>query len=229
MEDLTVVKYHAIEQRSQAWYDNRLAKKGGSNAKDIIDLGNGCRLKTDLNKNGTLKSKTPILGAVADVVSELLTGFSNSNSFVNEQMQWGIDNEPEAFKLLENERTFQVGGVTNSDYKYFWLSPDLLEGHKKAFEVKCPTSKTFVMYVLKDVLPAEHTIQCLSYFVVMPELQELDFVAFDPRVSGKQKFVKKITREEYKNEIENFGNALKEFDKMVDEALIKLRGSNDER
>ena len=213
MEKEQIITYHKCEQRTKIWHDSRLGKMSGSKIKDIIDV----------KKRGMLKSKDVVLTAVADCVSELLTGISNDSHFVNEAMQWGIDTEDEVFELLASEKTFQVGGVTNSAYKYFWLSPDLLDGDKKAFEVKCPTSKTFIKYLLKNEVPTEYLPQILSYFVTMPYLKTVTFVAYDPRVNGTNILKIDLHRQDYSDFICNIADSLFIFCDMIDKAITEIR------
>ena len=215
-----MITFHEMEQRSIEWGQIRLGKIGGSQLDKIIDYKTG-HLKQDLNKNGSFKSNTPIISAIAGVIAELKTGFSNDSDYVSGAMEWGIEEEENAIGLLENKNTFQCGYVTNSKYKYFGLSPDLLET-KKGYEIKCPNSATFVRWKIKMEVPKTHIVQVLAYFVIMDELKEMDFVVYDPRFTDS---IFKITlqRADYKEMISNMSSAMIEFDKYVNVNLRRFQ------
>lgn len=217
---MEVKLFNNIEQRSIEWNALRLGRIGGSTLKDIIDANTG-HLKDDYNKNGSFKSKTPVLNAIAGVISEIKTGFSNDSEYQSEAMEWGSEMEAEVVEQIENETTFKCGYVTNSSYKYFGLSPDLLST-KTGYEIKCPNSKTFALWRMKNELPKDHKVQVMDYFVMIPELEKMELVIYDPRYPDNNIFRFEVYRKDNLDFIENMSNAMKQFDKMVYNYLTNI-------
>ena len=213
----TTIVYHEMKQRSMAWTEIRLGKIGGSSLKSIIDI----------SKKGKLKSMDTVLTSVADVISEIETGFTNDSDYISDAMEWGIEEEENAKELLMNDNTFECGFVENSRFKYFGISPDMLETENGVmsigYEIKCPGSKKYAKYVIENKLPTDHKVQVLGYFVAIPTLQKMKFVVYDPRFKTKKMHIVEVLRSDYKEFIENIEQSLIEFEKLVDEYLPKFR------
>lgn len=208
---MKVTIYENIEQRSIEWNQLRMGKVGGSQLATIIDQ------KTGILKKET-KSTTPIITAISKLIAEIKTDFSNDSDFQSDSMLWGVEEEADAIKEIATEDSFQCGYVTNSDYKYFGISPDLLSA-KTGWEIKCPNSSTFADWVIKGGLPIKHKVQVMDYFVMMPELDTMVFVIYDSRYPENNLRKIKIKRADNLEFIANMSNAMKEFDKLVDKYL----------
>ncbi len=222
---MKVEYFNNVKQQSVEWFEMRLGMLTGSKLATIIDANTG-ELKSDLNKNGTYKTKTPIISAISGIIAEIKTGFSNDSDFVNDAMEWGIETEPERIGLIKNENSFQTGFVLNSRFKYFGLSPDLLENCDgitiKGTEIKCPTSKTFVEWVIKNEVPSKHKPQIMAYFVAIPTLETMVFDVYDPRFLGEKKSHSiEIKRADNTKFIDNMELALINFEKQI-ETYLKL-------
>lgn len=84
------------------------------------------------------------------------------------EMQWGIDTEPEARAWYEMEtgcEARRVGFVVTDDGR-FGCSPDGLVGDAGGVEIKCPSLKTQVRYLLEGVLPPEYRCQVHGTLIV---------------------------------------------------------------
>lgn len=208
---MAVTVYENIIQRSIEWNDLRLGRIGGSQLATIIDPKTG-------NLKKQTKSSTPLITAVSKVIAEIKTQFSNDSDYESDAMLWGIEQEADAAELIGDKDSFVCGYVTNSDFKYFGLSPDLLSV-KKGYEIKCPNSSTFAEWVIKDELPIKHKVQVMDYFVMMPEIEEMIFVVYDTRYPKNNLRKISVKRADNLEFIANMSNAMKEFDKLVDEYL----------
>ena len=219
---MNAIYHNTIEQCTLPWFEKRLGKMTGSKLDTIIDSKTG-KLKSDTNKDDSLKTKTPILNAIAGIIAEIETGFSNDSDYTSEAMEWGNDNEPVRIEQIQQDESFITGFVTNDMFKYFGVSPDLLEGDQnaatKGTEIKCPNSKTFALWVIKNELPAQHIVQVMSYFVAMPTVESVDFDMFDPRYSGKQSHTITVKRSDNLELIANIQQSLIEFDAMIDKYI----------
>ena len=185
--------FKELEQRSQEWYELRLGTITCSKAKGILK---------------------PSYISIADLIaSEIMTG-QEDEVYVNDSMQWGIDNEYPAKQAYAREtftEGYDVGFCKSESKEYLGLSPDWLIGETKALEIKCPKSKTHIRYIREDVLPKEYVEQVVHYFVVHDQLKELDFVSYDPRNKVKSLWIKTVKREDLSKEIEKASNRYDEI------------------
>lgn len=90
-----------------------------------------------------------------------------------------------------------VGFIQRTDEKYLWLSPDAIridpDGKiRNAAEIKAPMGKNFVKYWLMDGVPDEYYWQHIHYFVVLEDLEWLDFMITNPDVFDKDARLKVI-------------------------------------
>lgn len=204
----TIKYYNDIIQGSPEWTYLRLGKIGSSGVKDIVDV----------KKKMKLKSRDVVLTAVAGVISEIETGFSTDSDFLNDAMEWGRDNEDDAKNIIRTKHHFDTGGVTNSDYKYAWLSPDMLSD-SEGVEVKCFSSKEYAKNVIINKIPSKHLPQVLFYMAIIPDLDFVRFLMYDPRFRTKKYHEIIAFRKDYSEHITNMQESLTYFGRLVDECL----------
>ena len=113
--------------------------------------------------------------------------------------------------------------------KWLGLSPDWIidscgwlsdkPWYTKAIEIKCPRWKNYIKYLLEDKIPDEYKWQVVNYFVVMEDLEELDFIIYNPDCSEEIKslHIINVTREELQEDINKASKKLKDFKKQWDE------------
>ena len=132
------------------------------------------------------------------------------------------------YEEITGEFVTEVWFVTK--YDWLWLSPDGLiknwDTYNKAIEIKCPRWKNYIKYLLEDTIPKEYKSQIINYFIVMDDLEELDFIIYNPDVSVELKslHIINITRENLKKDIEWANKKIEVFKKGWDElknTLIK--------
>ena len=91
---------------------------------------------------------------------------------------------------------------------FLGLSPDWViynwEIIRKAIEIKSPWAKNHTKYILEDKIPEEYLRQIVMYFVVISELEEIDFISYNWEfyIKSKQLWIKNIKREDLIKEIE---------------------------
>jgi hypothetical protein len=173
--------FYNFLQRSEEWDAIRVTKVGGSEA---IGLTTPARMET------LLSLKT----------SENVTGRQES-FFTSAAMQEGIDDEPVAqaeYEANEFCEVDAVGYVTNSDYKYLGLSPDgLMISLKRGLEIKCPQPKDHIIAILTNSVPKVYKFQVAMYFLMVPELETVDYVSYNRHCKANKYFKVTITRKEY--------------------------------
>lgn len=186
-----------MDQGTDEWLQARLGKVTASRFKDAIAGGQGKTRKAYMYK----------------LMAERLSG-QIEDSYQNDAMQWGNDNEDKARSAYEFDKDIevsQIGFVTLNDD--VGASPDGVVG-EGLLEIKCPKTSTFIEYKLADKLPAVYTAQVQGQLWVC-EKAWCDFVVYDPRIKNGY-FCKRVERDEkYISElkigIEKFVKEMKEL------------------
>ena len=148
-------------------------------------------------------------------------------SYKSEAMQWGIDMETFAYNAW-NESTglgmAEYGWIESDLSEIVGLSPDGYNPNlNKAIEIKCPSTKKHVEYIIKGDIPTEYKPQILHYFIVIDDLESLDFISFDPRYKTKPLHIITVTREELADEIEQAKVGLVKFLEKLEKYKLKLK------
>jgi putative phage-type endonuclease len=201
-----------VEQGSPEWLEARLGKVTGT------------RLAAAL---GTPRAQETLINElIAEQVTELI-----NETPVNAAMQRGTDEEPFAVKAYEKKygvKTKEVGFCVSDRFEWLALSPDRLIEKSKKFtkgvEVKSPTTKTTIEYIRANKIPTTYWPQVKNYFHVVEDMQELDFLIYDPRIMYEhmQLTVFTVKRKDIEDELAADTKKLEEFGKRWETALIEL-------
>jgi len=133
------------------------------------------------------------------------------------------------YEELTGNKVEEVGFIIRDERH--GLSPDwiILDEdcglYKWAIEIKCPMWKNYVKYLLEDKIPDEYKWQVVNYFLVMEDLEWLDFVIYNPDVSSEIPSIHiiKVTREDMKKEIDKAEWRLLEFKEGWEELENNLK------
>jgi len=175
---------HNCDQGTHEWLQLRLGKITGT------------RLKKMLAKDN--------LALLDELIAEEETGLSDDDDFVSEEMQRGIDLEPLAIQEYSNITGHEVDHpclIQSSEWPILMMSPDGYIGTNGAVEIKCPKTKTHIKYIRMGKIPNEYKEQVWAYFMVNPDLQWLDFVSYDPRLTKKPIWILHITRDQVQDDV----------------------------
>ena len=180
-----VAVYGGIEQGSEEWLKIRLGKVTASGVADVL-------AKT---KSGVSASRGNYLIKLA---IQRVTGVVEE-SFTNDAMQWGKDNEAQArvaYEVASGNFVDQVAFVDHPTIAWFGASPDGLINQNGLVELKCPNSATHWSYIKDDGPPTKYYIQMQAQMACTGR-SWCDFVSFDPRMPERSKlFIKRIMRED---------------------------------
>lgn len=197
--------YKELEQRSKEWHQIRKGSIGGTKAKKVVSASN--------------------MALLDELIAERLTDVIEDN-YISDDMQRGIDLEPIAIAEFKEQTGIDVehfGLVTNEKFEKCHLSPDGLILDNKlvggvnipiiigGVEVKCPGSKKHIEYIRTNKIPAEYKYQILHYFAMCDNLETMNFVSFDPRVTVRPIHIVCATREEWAKDIEEYETKLLKF------------------
>jgi putative phage-type endonuclease len=171
-------------QRTDAWYQARLAKVTASRVADVI-------AKT---KSGYSASRENYM---ADLIVERLTG-QKASSFSNAHMEWGTEQEPHAraaYSAVTGELVEEVGFIDHPRIANAGASPDGLVGDGLV-EIKCPATATHLDTLLAGTVPSKYIAQ-MQWQMACTERKWCDFVSFDPRLPDHLRlFVKRVQRDD---------------------------------
>lgn len=200
-------------QRSPEWFAARLGRLTASNAKHITST---------LKSGGEPAARRDLR---MQLVCERLTGQSQDDVFVNDDMQRGIDLEPAAFTAYEATSGVLVSRVGFlSDVELMaGASPDgVIDDFAGLLEIKCPRPANHVAYLRAGGIPAGHRPQLLHQ-LWMTGAGWLDFVSYCPALpAGMQVYVARLVRDDA--EIAAHDVAVRKFLADVDTEEAALRG-----
>jgi putative phage-type endonuclease len=118
-----------------------------------------------------------------DLVVERLTNQS-ADHFVSDAMQWGLDTE----EVAAQHYAFETGrDVAFSDFVDHpngletGASPDRLVGADGLLEIKCPTTKTHVDFLLHGEIKEDYLWQ-MQWQMACTGRRWCDFMSYDPRL-----------------------------------------------
>jgi putative phage-type endonuclease len=120
----------------------------------------------------------------AQLVVEILTGQPQDDGFMNDEMRWGIEQEPfarSAYEVALEVLVDKVGLVMHQTIDRAAASPDGLVGADGVLELKCPKTATHLQYLMDGALPSKYEPQVM-WQLACTGRQWADFVSFDPRL-----------------------------------------------
>ena len=162
----------------------------------------------------------------AQIIAEILTGQPQGDTFINEAMSWGTEQEPFARAAYEIAKGFmvdQVGFVLHPTIDRAGASPDGLVDMDGLVEIKCPKTATHLQYKLDKVVPTQYQPQML-WQMACTGAAWCDFVSFDPRLpEDLQLFVVRFNRDQAR--IDAMEAEVTAFLAEVDETLSRLRSA----
>ena len=167
------------EQRSEEWYNSRLGVPSASNYGKIVD--------------GSGKPSKSQSGYMYKLAAERITG-SREETYMSVAMEEGINREETSRWVYAMEYSVIVDevGFCLDDSGRYGASPDGLVGDNGLVELKNPSGKVAVEYLLKGRLPSVYFQQVEGQLLVTGR-DYCDFVSYFP---GLPLFVIRVERDE---------------------------------
>jgi putative phage-type endonuclease len=196
-----------VKQRSPEWHELRKGRIGGTRFGQVISS----------RKNKLLY----------DLLAERLSDYPVEEVFVNEAMQFGLDQEPYARKeyIRTSKIRFAEVGLIYSDFsKIHQASPDGLNRKRGiVLEIKCTQDVSTQIRRFFDGIDPEHMAQLINYFAVSDSVREVHYVSFCPFCLQRPLVVYIIKREDHLMEIESGRRRIKEIELQLDEMEQKFK------
>ena len=168
-----------IEQRSAAWYQARLGNVTASRIGDVI-------AKT---KSGPAAARDNYM---MELLAERLTGITQEH-FVNEAMLWGIEQEDfarAAYEARTGTPVVETGYIPHPGIEHSGGSPDGLVGADGLIEIKCPTTKTHIHFLIDGMIDPKYEAQ-MAWYIECTGRAWCDFVSYDPRLPDNVRLIVK--------------------------------------
>lgn len=205
------MKILEIAQGTPEWLSARAGKVTASRIPDVM-----AKIKT-----GEAAARRDYR---AQIVAEILTGTPQGDTFTNDAMRWGTEQEPfarAAYEMASGFMVDQVGLVLHPTIDRAAASPDGIVDMDGMVEIKCPKTATHLQYLLEKVVPTQYQPQML-WQMACTGAAWCDFVSFDPRLPDDlQLFVVRFNRDQAR--IDAMESEVRAFLSEVDETLSKLR------
>ncbi len=165
-----------------AWLNSRCGKLTASRMGAAMDF---------LKKGGPSKARSDYM---RELVAERATQASVRH-YVTPAMEHGLIYEDDAKAAYEAETGRLImpsGFYDHPTIDNFGATPDGELPGGGLIEVKCPTTTTFVEWVMAGVVPPEHVPQMTAQLLCTGR-KWCEFVAYDPRVMKRPLFVRRFT------------------------------------
>lgn len=161
--------------------------------------------------------------AIQLIADQFDGNYGPQSEFQTQAMKDGHRMEPEARNYYEFHRDCEltpVGGVI-SDCGRFWSTPDSLVGSDGCLEIKNPTARVQVGYLLDGGLPAEYLPQTHGQLIVTGR-QWVDFLSYSP---GLPKLLVRVTPDAFTEKLRGY---LDQFWTLYQELLERIRAQRED-
>lgn len=199
------MKVNNCEQTSPEWWDLKVGKISGTRFGQVIS-----------NRKNKL---------VYELMNEKLDGFIQVDEFVNEEMQYGIDNEDVALKLYSEQEGIEVkkcGAILSDYFAGHMSSPDGYNDddpkHVIVQEVKCTMNGTKHLERIYEGIDSNYLAQCINYFACSNDVQEVHFISYCGYREERPIHVIKLTRDT----LVPFNRKMVKVQAVVDHGLEKM-------
>lgn len=203
------------EQRSPEWHRARAGRLTGSRAAAILMKGKRAGEESVTRRDYRLQ-----------LVAERIAGTAQENLFFTQEMQRGLDIEPQAFGMYEAQTGVMVQRSGFLQHK-MWLAGCSLDGHignySGIIELKCPKMATHLNYLSDPKqLRADYEAQC-RHNLWITGAAFCDLVSFDNRLPDHKQLVR-VRIERYDADLDAYQQAALLFLGEVAAAHVEIMG-----
>jgi putative phage-type endonuclease len=201
------MKTSRVKQRTTRWYDMRKGQIGGTRFGAVIS-----------NRKNKL---------LYELLNERLSDYSVEDTFINDQMQFGLDNEPYARKAYIKKsgiRFSQVGLIYSDFSKIHHASPDGINRRMGlVLEVKCTQDGSKQIQRFFDGIEPEYMPQIINYFAVSDSIKSVHWVSYCPMRTERPMVIHIVNREDHLLEIEVGRKKILDIEKQLEEMEQKFK------
>lgn len=159
------MKIATMQQGSPEWHELKRGKIGGTRFGQVIS-----------GKKNNL---------IYELLNERLSPWMDfDDQYIDDDMQFGIDNEPVAADLYEKQTGIkfkQVGCILSDTSPIHLASPDRLsEDNSVVLEIKCTQNGRIHLQRFWEGVETSHMAQIKNYFAVSEEVKEVHWISYCP-------------------------------------------------
>lgn len=204
--------FYDIEQNSDEWFDLRLGKATASNF--------ACFMANDGKAFGD-----PAKRYALQIALEIMTGRKASYGFENEHTKRGHEQEPIARQLYEDTTFCQVTNGGFFCHETYGDSPDGLVGQDGGIEIKCVVADTHKANLKRQTFDPAYRWQLIGHLDCTGR-EWFDFVSYcSDFPEGKQLFIHRLYRQDYKEEIARLRARRAEFLQLVQQEIVEVQAA----
>ena len=201
------MKIATMKQYSPEWWALKVAKIGGTRFGAVIS-GKKNRL-------------------VYDLMAEVLLGYVDHDGYVDDNIQFGLDNEPIAATDYEAQSgiKFKEVGAILSDFNDIHLtSVDRVNVEQGiALEIKCTQNAAIHLQRFFEGPETSYLPQIKSAFAISDEVNKVHWVSYCPFVQERPLVVHIFERWEFEQDIPKWRDALARVEKDLAEKLESFK------
>jgi len=194
------------EQRSEEWCRLRAGSIGGVRYGQVLS-GRKNRL-------------------VYDLLNESLNGYAELDDFINDEMQFGIDSEPEATRLYTEQSGIEfeeIGLILSEQSHIHHASPDRINlALGIALEIKSTQNGAIHIQRFIEGPESSHMGQIQNYFAVSDEIKEVHWLSYCPSRPERPLVEKIFRRDEFLNEVYSGREKIQQIEKQMEEIKNKF-------
>lgn len=188
-----------IEQRSPEWFQAKKGKIGGLRFGQVIS-----------NRKNSL---------VYDLIDETLSDVIFPDDYIDDDMQFGIDNEDVAVEKYSKQSgiLFEKTGLILSDISDIHVaSPDRINKEKGiVLEVKCTQQGRKQIQRYFEGPETTHMPQIKNYFAVSDSVKEVHWVSYCPFRPERELVIWIFKREDFEKELPQWHNKIEDTETEV--------------
>lgn len=163
------MRVYDMEQKTEAWFEIRYGKIGGSSADKLTTPAKFKTVKNEL---------------ISAKLEDFVFDEDEANKFMSKDVNRGNELERPARDYLSEFKgvEYRDVGWVQSDIHILGLSPDgVSEDLTSSCEIKCPARTAHTSYILGgNKIPSQYFWQNIAYFAVIDDLIEHDFMSYRP-------------------------------------------------
>ena len=195
------MKVNYTQQRSIEWHEFKNGKIGGTRLSKVIS---------------GVKNRL-----IFDLINEQLSGYIAEDSYIDEDIQFGIDNESIARDLYSEQsgiEFIEVGCIVSETSDIHLASPDGLNIERGiALEIKCTQNGAIHLERYFNGVEKNYMSQVINYFVVSDDVEQVHWLSYCPYRPERPLIPIIFLRDSFQKEIDSARRKIAEIEKTIEQ------------
>lgn len=156
-----------------------------------------------------------------DLLDERMNEWLVPDPYINESMQFGLDNEGTAIKLYSRQshiRFYKVGAILSDFSEIHMASPDALNKARGiVLEIKSTPNGAIHLQRYFEGPESDYMPQIKNYFAVSDDVKEVHWVSYCPMRQERPLVVRIFKRDQFADDITTGRDRIKEIEQQLNE------------